>query len=53
MSSTQTTQPAEDSSIHARKGWHYLTWQMGSHLPYTLTHGAHTLRAIYKMTGGR
>lgn len=53
MADTPPTEAAIDVSIHARKGWHYLTWQMGSHLPYTLTHGAHTLRALYKMTGGR
>ncbi len=47
------TQPAQQASIHARKGWNYLTWQAGRHLPFALTHGAHTLRAIYKMTGGR
>lgn len=45
------TQPAQTSSVHTRKGWHYLTRTLAYHLPWSLTHAANALRAVRKTTG--
>lgn len=47
------TTPVEKVGIHALQGWHYFTHQLGRTLPYQLTHGAHALRSVWKLTGGK
>lgn len=47
------TQPIQQQTVNANKGWHFLTHRLARDTPFQLTHGAHALRAILAMTGKR
>lgn len=47
------TQPVQQTTVDAQKGWGHFTRVLSRDLPYQLTHGANALRAVLTLTGKR
>jgi hypothetical protein len=47
------TQPLQEQTVNAHKGWNYLTHWLGSNAPFQLTHGGNVLRSVWAQTSKR